>query len=64
MAKLKSHKGLAKRIKVTGGGKIRRKRCGGSHLMSGKSAKRRRRVGSSSTITGAVAKTIRVRQGL
>ena len=57
MPKQKTHKGLSKRVKVTGTGKIKRKRCNGSHLMSTKNAKRRRRIGSSSIITGAVAKT-------
>jgi large subunit ribosomal protein L35 len=59
MPKLRSHKGLAKRIKVTATGKVKRKHCGSSHLMSGKNAKRRRRIGSSVTITGVVARTIK-----
>ena len=35
MPKLKTHKGLAKRIKITASGKIKHKRMGASHLMSG-----------------------------
>lgn len=57
MPKQKTHKGLAKRIKITATGKVKRKRSFGSHLMSGKNAKRRRRIGSSMIMTGAVAKT-------
>jgi len=57
MPKQKTHKGLSKRVKITAGGGVRHKRAGGSHLMSGKSAKRRRRVGSSAIMTGATAKT-------
>ncbi len=45
--KLKPHKGLAKRVRVTARGKVKRKASFGRHLMSGKSSKRRRRVGSS-----------------
>ena len=57
MPKQKTHKGLSKRVKVTGTGKVKRRRSFGSHLMSGKSAKRRRKIGSSAIIRGAAAKT-------
>jgi large subunit ribosomal protein L35 len=63
MPKKKSHKGLSKRIKITAAGKLKRKRCCGSHLMSGKNAKRRRRIGGAATLTGATAKTIKVYLG-
>ncbi|MFZ2148576.1 MAG: 50S ribosomal protein L35 [Sedimentisphaerales bacterium] len=63
MPKQKTHKGLKKRVKITATGKVRYKRAGGGHLMSGKNAKRRRRVGSSSIITGAMAKTIKTELG-
>jgi len=56
MPKQKTHKGLSKRIKITASGKLRHKRAGGSHLMSGKNAKRRRRVAGSAFMTGATAK--------
>jgi len=61
MPKQKTHKGLSKRVKVTGAGKLKRRRSCGSHLMSGKNAKRRRRVGSSAIMTGATAKTAKIR---
>ncbi|MHC4572993.1 MAG: 50S ribosomal protein L35 [Planctomycetota bacterium] len=61
MPKLKGHKGLAKRIKLTGTGKVQRRRCGGSHLMSGKNAKRRRRIANTAIITGPAAKVAKVR---
>ena len=61
MPKQKTHKGLNKRVKVTATGKVKRKRTGGGHLMSGKNAKRRRRVSSSAIVTGAVAKTARIK---
>jgi large subunit ribosomal protein L35 len=44
MAKRKTHKGLAKRIKVTARGKLKHRRPGKSHLLSVKNAKRRRRL--------------------
>jgi ribosomal protein L35 len=40
----KTHKGLQKRLKKTGTGKLMRRRPGKSHLMSGKSGKRKRRL--------------------
>jgi large subunit ribosomal protein L35 len=61
MPKMKGHKGLAKRIKLTGTGKLKRKRCCGSHLMSGKNAKRRRRISSTAIITGPAADIARAR---
>ncbi len=39
MSKLKTHKGLAKRIKVTASGKVKVKRAFGGHLRSHKSGK-------------------------
>ena len=56
MPKEKTHKGLAKRVKVTARGKVKRRRAFGSHIMSGKNAKRRRRIKSSALIKGAFAK--------
>jgi large subunit ribosomal protein L35 len=44
MPKQKTHKGLAKRVKVTARGKIKHRRAGASHLMSVKNAKRRRAI--------------------
>ncbi len=56
MPKQKTHKGLSKRIKVTGSGKVKRRRANGSHLMSTKNARRRRRIGSTAIVTGLLAK--------
>ena len=43
-AKLKTHKGTAKRIKITGSGKLKFKKCGTRHLLAtkGKSPRRDR----------------------
>jgi large subunit ribosomal protein L35 len=61
MPKQKTHKGLSKRIKVTATGKVKHRRAGGSHLMSGKNAKRRRRIGSSAIMTGALARMVKIK---
>lgn len=44
MGKLKTHKGVARRIKITGTGKVRRFRAGRRHLLTGKSGGRKRRM--------------------
>ena len=44
MPKMKSHRGAAKRFKITPTGKIRRRRANANHLLEGKTAKRKRRL--------------------
>ncbi len=61
MPKQKTHKGLSKRIKITGTGKVKHKRSGGSHLMGGKNARRRRRISSTAIMTGATAAKIKTK---
>jgi len=61
MPKQKTHKGLVKRFKITAKGKIKRRRAGSGHLMSGKNAKRRRRIRGSAIITSKAAKVIKTR---
>ena len=43
-AKLKTHKGAAKRFKVTGSGKVRRAKAYKSHILTKKSTKRKRNL--------------------
>ena len=61
MGKQKTHKGLSKRVRVSARGKVKHRRAGASHLMSGKNAKRRRRIASPSVVGGASAQTIKVK---
>ncbi len=61
MPKQKTHKGMKKRFKLTATGKVKYRRPGGSHLMSGKNAKRRRRIGSAAILPGVMAKPARIR---
>ena len=60
MPKQKTHKGLSKRLKVTATGKVKHKRAGAGHLMSGKNAKRRRRLGASAFMNTTAAKTTKM----
>ncbi|MDP2937846.1 MAG: 50S ribosomal protein L35 [Candidatus Omnitrophota bacterium] len=44
MPKLKTKKGVAKRFRLTKGGKVKYPTCGKSHLLSSKTSKRLRRL--------------------
>ncbi len=58
MAKIKhkTHKGLAKRVKVTGTGKVKRKSAFSGHLMSHKSGNRARSLRLSIGMSPIMAK--------
>jgi large subunit ribosomal protein L35 len=58
--KMKTHKGVKKRFKVTASGKVMHKRCGSSHLNSHKSGKQIRRLRKKSVVKiGAEAQRLR-----
>ena len=59
MPKLKSHKGLRKRIRITRRGKVIAHRPGRSHLMSSKSSKRKRFLRRTSVLPSAMARMIK-----
>lgn len=44
MPKMKSHRGAAKRFRVTNTGKIRRRRANMNHILGKKPARRKRRL--------------------
>lgn len=46
MPKLKTHRGAAKRFKLTGSGKIKRNKAYKRHILTKKNAKRKRGLGS------------------
>ena len=52
MPKMKTHKGAAKRFKVTGSGKLTRRRAGLNHILEKKSPKRKRRLTGRVEVTG------------
>lgn len=54
--KLKTHKGLLKRVRITGGGQIKHPRRGTSHLNSGIPGKRRRHLHSDVIVHASMAK--------
>jgi large subunit ribosomal protein L35 len=59
MPKLKPHKGLLKRVKVTATGKIIRRQANKGHLMVTKNGARRRRLGRTVKVDKTNMKTMR-----
>lgn len=51
MPKLKTHRGAAKRFKITGSGKIKRSKAYKSHILTGKSAKRTRSLRTATLVS-------------
>ena len=59
MPKMKTHRGAAKRFKVTGTGKIRRRQANRAHLLEKKSTRRTRRLGRLAEVTGGDRKHVK-----
>lgn len=57
--KNKTHSGSSKRFKVTGGGKIMRRKANRNHLLEHKPSKRTRRLWGPAEVSGADAKKVR-----
>jgi len=59
MPKMKTHRGAAKRFKITGTGKVMRRHAYRDHLLEHKSTKRTRRLGREAEVTGGDAKHVK-----
>lgn len=57
--KQKTHKGAAKRIKITGSGKLRREQANRRHLLEGKPSKRTRRLKGDKDVAPADVKRMK-----
>jgi large subunit ribosomal protein L35 len=64
MPKMKTNKSVAKRVKVTGTGKLKRRSPGASHLKSSKSPKRLRRFRSEKDISKGFTKHLKGMLGI
>jgi len=64
MPKMKTNKSVAKRIKVTGTGKLRRRKPGAGHLKSHKSPSRLRRFRKAQDVSPGFAKIARRMLGI
>ncbi len=58
MPKQKTHKGMKKRYKLTANGKVKHRKRGRGHLLSGKTSSRKRHLRQDAVIGGVWAKTI------
>ncbi len=59
MPKMKTDRGAAARFKVTGTGKIMRRKANRSHLLEKKSSVRTRRLGRDTEVSAADRKSVR-----
>jgi large subunit ribosomal protein L35 len=57
--KLKTHRGAAKRFKLTATGKVKRDKANGSHLLTHKSASRMRRLTTACDCSSAETRMIK-----
>ncbi len=64
MPKMKTHRGAAKRFRITGTGKIRRRKANRAHLLEHKPTRRTRRLGRGAEVTGGDAKHVKKQLGL
>lgn len=64
MPKMKTHRGTAKRFRVTGSGKIMRAKAFKSHILTKKSQKRKRNFRKETQVAHADAKNVARRLGL
>ena len=58
MPKMKTHRGAAKRFRITGTGKIRRRKAFRAHLLEKKPSKRTRRLARGAEVTGGDRKHV------
>lgn len=63
MPKMKTHRGAAKRFKVTGSGRIVRRQSNLNHILEKKPASRKRRLSASVEVTGGDLKRTRKQLG-
>lgn len=59
MPKQKTHKGAAKRFKITGGGKVMRNHSMHSHILTKKTTKRKRNLRRKTEVQGRFANKVK-----
>lgn len=64
MPKMKTHSGAKKRFKVTGSGKITRRKAFRSHILEKKSPERKRRLAKSAEVTGGDRNRVKRQLGI
>lgn len=64
MPKMKTHRGAAKRFKLTGTGKLVRRKAFKNHILEKKSSVRTRRLGREEVLTGGDEANVRKMLGI
>ena len=64
MPKLKTNKAAAKRFRVTGTGKVMRRKAYKSHILTKKNADRKRQLGQPAVVDGTNLKTVKKLLGI
>jgi len=64
MPKMKTDSGAKKRIKITGSGRLRRRKAFRGHIMEKKSSVRARRLGRDTDISPGIEKNVKRMLGL
>lgn len=64
MPKMKTHRGAKKRYKVTGTGRILRRKTNRSHILEKKSSRRKRRLAGTTEVTGGDRERARRQLGI
>ena len=64
MPKMKTHRGAAKRFKVTGTGRLKRRNSNLNHMLEKKAPKRKRRLNKEIDVHPTNAKTVRRQLGI
>lgn len=64
MPKMKSHRGAAKRFKVTGTGRLKRRNSNLNHILEKKSPKRKRRLATESDVHPTNVPAVRKQLGI
>jgi large subunit ribosomal protein L35 len=59
MPKMKTHRASAKRMRVTGSGRVRRPKAGANHMMRGKPARRLRNLRKNDVVSDQEAKRVK-----
>jgi large subunit ribosomal protein L35 len=60
MPKIKSHRGAAKRFKLTANGKVKRKKAFHSHILTSKSTKRKRKLRQGTLVAKSDARNVKL----
>ena len=64
MPKIKTHKGTAKRVRITTNGKVVRERAFGNHILAKKSKSRKRTIKTVAQVNGKSARNIKKALGV